>query len=144
MMAEMPGRYSGERSGGTDLAAKTALMHAVAVALLLAGLLLRFGALCPDDVTRAEAATIRAASSAFEPSYLAYPKVGQGDDHDCHHQLYHARFAALTATAFPFAIDISSLAESPSTQPDRPRAFIVRATPRAPPARHIVLCVQLI
>jgi hypothetical protein len=144
MMAEMPGRYSGERSGGLDLAAKTVLMHAVAVALLMAGLLLRFGALCPDDVTRNDAATVRAASSAFEPSYLAHPNAGHGDDHDCHHQPYHARFAALTATAFPFAIDISSLAESPSKQPDRPRVFIVRATPRAPPARHIVFCVQLI
>lgn len=144
MMAEMLGRYSGERSGGRDLAAKTVLMHAVAVALLLAGLLLRFGALCPDDVTRAEAATVRAASSVIEPSYLAHPNAGHGDDHECHHQPYHARFAALMAAVFPFAIGVSGLAESSSRLPDRPRVFIVRATPRAPPARHIVLCVQLI
>jgi hypothetical protein len=145
IMAEMPGRYSGERSGSLDLAAKTVLMHAVAVVLLLAGLLLRFGALCPDDVTRSEAAVVRAAGSAFESSYLAHPHAGHGDDHDCHHQPYHARFAALTATAIPFVIDIPSLlADSLSKQLDRPRTFIVRATPRAPPARHIALCVQLI
>lgn len=144
-MAEMPGRYSGERSGNLDLAAKTVLMHAVAVVLLLAGLLLRFGALCPDDVTGNEAAAVHTAGSAVELSYLALPHAGHGDDHDCHHQPYHSRFAALTASALPFVIDVPALlAGSPSKQPDRPRTFIVRATPRAPPARHIIFCVQLI
>jgi hypothetical protein len=145
MMATMPGRYSGERWGSLDLAAKAVLMHAVAVVLLMAGLLLRFGTLCPDSVASSDAATVRATSSIFESSYRVHPQAGHGDDNDCCRQPYHSRFAALTATVFPFAVDIPFwLADSPSKPPDRPRTFIVRSTPRAPPPRHIILCVQLI
>jgi hypothetical protein len=144
MMAEMLGRHSGERSGSVDPAAITVLIRAIASVLLMAGLLLRFGALCPDDVFHGEAASVHGVRAAPGPTNITPAYAGHGDDHDCHHQPEHARFVALIASAFLFALAVSPVSSPGCRRRRRSRAFIVRAIPRAPPARHIVFCVQLV
>jgi hypothetical protein len=142
MMAGMPGRHSGERPGGFDLAAATFLVRAVAPALLIAGLLFRFGLLCPDDVAGSE--TPIAAGVHAEAAFSSHENAGHGDDHDCHHQPCHARFVALTAAALLLVLAALPLLIHGARRQGRRAAFAVRSVPRAPPDRHIVLCVQLI
>jgi hypothetical protein len=120
----------------------TILIRAIAPVLLMAGLLLRFGALCPDDVVRGEAASVRDVGAV--PGPIIPARADHGDDHDCHHQPEHARFVALMTAVFLFAIAVSPVSNPGSRRRNPLRAFIVRSTPRAPPARHIVFCVQLV
>jgi hypothetical protein len=142
MMAAMPGRHSGERPGGSNLAATTFLVRAVAPVLLIAGLLFRFGVLCPDDVAGGE--TPSTAGVHTEAAYVSHEHAGHGDDHDCHHQPYNARFVALVASAALLVLAIPPLLTYGSRRRGRRAAFAVRSAPRAPPDRHIVFCVQLI
>src|SRR3569833_362852 len=142
MMAEMPRSYSGERSGDLDLAAITFLVRAVAPALLMAGLLLRFGALCPDDVIRGETASAQGVRA--ETSHAHHEDADHGGEHDCHHQPCHARFVALTASAPLLLLAFRPLLSHVSRRQDRAVAVVVRSAPRAPPERNIIFCVQLI
>lgn len=142
MIAGMPGRHFEERPGCANLAARTFLVHAVAPVLLMAGLLFRFGVLCPDDVAGGE--TPASAGLIAEAAYPSHEHAGHGDDHDCHHQPEHARFVALTASVPLFVLAALPLLLHGSRRQGRTVVFAVRTAPRAPPDRHIVFCVQLI
>lgn len=142
MMTGMPGRHFGERPGCANLAARTFLVRAVAPVLLMAGLLFRFGVLCPDDVTGGE--TPASTGVLAEAAYPSYEHAGHGEDHDCQHQPEHARFVALTASVLLLLLVALPLLLDGSRRQGRKVVFAVRTTPRAPPDRHIVFCVQLI
>ena len=141
MIAGMPGRHSGERPECANLAATTFLVRAVAPVLLMAGLLFRFGVLCPDDVSGETPTTVGVHAEA---AYSSHEHTGHGDDHDCHHQPYHVRFVALTASALLLVVAALPLLSYGSRRQGRMVAFAIRSVPRAPPDRHIVFCVQLI
>jgi hypothetical protein len=144
MVVAMPGHSAGEPSGGNRAANTQFLIHVVAAALLLAGLLLRFGMHCPDGPAGSHEHRITA-RTAVSTATQNVPHIGQNTaDSQCERQNTHTRFVAPSAAGPMFALGLLMICALFLAMASSVRRTVRPTAPRAPPKASIVFCVRLI
>lgn len=122
---------------------RRALLGFMAAALMVMGLLLRFGVRCPDVSSNAAELGRHVQFSVFAIGKPGPTVRQQAEGAHCRHDLTHTRFVALFGSGSFIAPTAQQVADTCTATPSSVLRAIQWIAPRAPPPATILHCVQL-